>query len=378
MVLDALFAADPYGKFRCRSVQNGDYRFHLGRGGAPNVVHGSGWNTYCGLGPSPLPEDDTANPVGPALAVILAAAGAFENDLSAPPGDLLLNALTWRPAAITPDAAPLPAQSDLGTLWTVGTGSVGTAILYFLSLATREFAAALFDMDEVKIHNLDRSPVFSAAHVGLKKVVATAEYLDRAGVCDVRSEPRALDDSERWRNRPPGLPDVLIAAANERNVRAVIESGFPPVQIYGTTGKNWQAAVIRHIPLQDPCSSCLFPEMGHAPTVCGAGTVERNDGGQEIDAALPFLSFAAGVMAAAEILKLALPGYPFTANRIVLNTRQPARAVPAMLRPRDECICRRRSHAVHFQMIDGSRFAELSLPQRTDCCSLNSGLHQRQ
>ena len=141
-------------------------------------------------GPLPLPEDDTANPVGPALAVILAAAAAFENDLSAPPGDVLLNALTWRPAAIAADAAPLCAEPDLGSSWTVGTGSVGTAILYFVSLATREFTAALFDMDEVKVHNLDRSPAFTAAHVGLKKVAATAEYLNRAGVDDVLANPR--------------------------------------------------------------------------------------------------------------------------------------------------------------------------------------------
>lgn len=33
---------------------------------------------------------------------------------------------------------------------------------------------------------------------------------------------------------------------------------------------------------------------------------------EQIDAALPFLSFAAGLMAAAEMLKLALPGYPFS------------------------------------------------------------------
>ena len=59
----------------------------------------------------------------------------------------------------------------------------------------------------------------------------------------------------------PGLDRV--SAANERNVRAVIESGFPPLQIYGTTGRNWQAAVIRHMPLEDPCSCCLFAAHEH-------------------------------------------------------------------------------------------------------------------
>lgn len=361
-ILGALLAADPYGRFQCRTAQDGDYHVHLGRDGAPVNVHGSGWNVYCGSAPSPLPDDDTANPIGPALAAILAAAGAFENDLSAPPGDVLLNALTWRPAAIGPEAALLLARPNLGTLWTVGTGSVGTAILYFLTLATQEFAAGLFDMDDVKVHNLDRSPVFIAEHVGMKKVAATAQYLERAGVGDVWSEPRALDESPIWRDRPQGVPDALIAAANERNVRTVIENGFPPIQVYGTTGKNWQAAMIRHIPLQDPCSSCLFPETQHAPTACATDTIEREDGQQQVDAALPFLSFAAGAMAAAEILKLRLPGYPYSANRVLLNTRLPARAVQAALPLRQECICGRRSQAVHRKMIEGSRFAGLSLP----------------
>jgi hypothetical protein len=118
-------------------------------------------------------------------------------------------------------------------------------------------------MDVVQVHNLDRSPIFAVSHVGLAKVQATSLWLQAAGVADVRCDARALDESSLWRAREAGTPDILIAAANERNVRAVIETGFPPIQVYGTTGKNWQAAVIRHIPLRDPCSSCLFPESDH-------------------------------------------------------------------------------------------------------------------
>ena len=154
---------------------------------------------------------------------------------------------------------------------------------------------------------------------------------------------------------------MLIAAANERNVREVIENDFPPVQIYGTTGQNWQATVIRHVPLHDPCSVCLFPVTNHEPTVCATGvvTVERGNGKKQVDAALPFLSFAAGAMAAAEILKLGLPGYPFTTNRVILNTRPALRPVPAALSIRENCLCRSRSTSVHRQMIEGTRFSNL-------------------
>ena len=362
-ILNLLQEADPYGKFCRRSPRENDYVIHLGRTSPTGwVVHGSGWNCYCGPSPSPLEDDQTVNPIGPALATILAAGEAFRTNLVAPPEKILLNALNWRCGALEPTVVPLSfPQAPLGTLWAVGVGSVGTAILYFLSFATQNFSLVLFDMDTVKIHNLDRSPIFRANDLGEKKVVVTERFLNHAGVKTIQAEPQALDESEIWRRRVQGTPDVLISAANERNVREVIENNFPPVQIYGTTGQNWQASVIRHIPLHDPCSVCLFPATRHEPTECATGgvTVQRENAKKQVDAALPFLSFAAGAMAAAEILKLGLPGYPFTPNRVVLNTCPAPRTVPAPLSWRKNCLCRYRSVSVHRQMIAGSRFSSL-------------------
>lgn len=358
-VMETMFKADPYGKFTCRAGRKDDYPIQLAPDGAPIVAHGSGWNIYVGPAPSPLPETLAPNPIGPAMAAIVAAAAAFKSDLGGVPDTVLLNALDWQHSAIQAGAVELPTEPDLGEIWTAGTGSVGTAILYFLTLATRRFSTTLFDMDVVKIHNLDRSPLFLAEHVGMPKVDAASFCLRDAGLTRVRPDPCALDESALWRNREAGTPDILIAAANERNVRAVIEAGFPPIQIYGTTGKHWQAALIRHVPFKDPCSFCLFPEANHVPTECA--TEEVGTGGYEerVDAALPFLSFAAGAMAAAEILKLGLPGYPFAPNRVVLNTQPVVRALRASLVQRQGCICQRRSAKVHRQMVGGSRFAGL-------------------
>jgi len=350
-VPEQLFVADPFGRFTCRPARDNDYILHLGRSGAPAVVHGSGWNLYAGPSPSPLANDDTANPVGPAMAAILAGAEAFRESLSRPPG-FQLSALTWRPGMAAAEDAPLIGAPSPGVLWFVGLGSVGTAILYFLSLATRDFSARLFDMDKVKIHNLDRSPLFIDRHVGWNKVEAAAEYLSGIGVSDVVPEPVALDEAATWQERSPGVPDIMISAANERNVRAVIENNYPPLQIYGTTGRHWQAAVIRHTPLEDPCSCCLFPETAHAPTTCSTGSLPQAGTGERMDAALPFLSFAAGAMAAAEIFKRGLPGYPFAANRVILNTGPRIRAVHAALSLRPGCIYGQRSEAVYRQMLD--------------------------
>jgi hypothetical protein len=62
---------------------------------------------------------------------------------------------------------------------------------------------------------------------------------------------------------------------------------------------------------------------------------------------LPFLSFAAGLMAAAEIFKLQLPGYASASNRAYLCTRPEPRFVVARTAHRDDCLCLRRSSSVH-------------------------------
>ncbi len=83
-----------------------------------------------------------------------------------------------------------------------------------------------------------------------------------------------------------------------------------------------------------------------------------NNEKHQVDAALPFLSFAAGAMAAAEILKLSLPGFPFSENRTVLNTMPWPRTVQVPITERLDCICQRRSKTVHRQMVEKSRYSD--------------------
>ncbi len=358
--LARLYEADPRGRFCARAARDGDYLMHLGGAGADALAHGEGWLAYLGPPSSPLPACLDANPIGPALASILAATRLFVHNFAPPAATLSVNALNWShglPAASMP---ALPAGAALGEVWTVGAGSVGTAILYFLTLATRNFSAALFDMDRVKRVNITRSPIFTEGHVGAFKSDVAGAYLKACGVSSVLPERCAFDQSARWANRQLGTPDLLVAAANERNVRHLIESLYPPLQIYGTTGRNWQAAAIRHVPLRDACSCCLFPAAGFRPTECATDPAAEAGGGDQIDASLPFLSFAAGLMAAAEILKLALPGYPFSANRAYIMTQPDVRLVTAASARRPGCACAGRSEKTHLRMIEGSRFASLS------------------
>jgi hypothetical protein len=366
LLLEIAFAADPFGQFEPRELRNGDYALFFGRESSPATVHGSGWNAFIGRSASPVPDSAQINPIGPALAVITAIGRVFALQMQTIDGPYLFNAFNWRNLIVPDSEDPVfDPQFDHGSLWTIGLGSVGTAALYFLSLATLRFSPTLFDMDEAKTLNLDRSPVFSASDAGVlrKKVHAMEAYLRSIGIHDVKSEPFPLDQSEVWLTRQAGTPDLIISAANERDVRYIIEQSAPPIQIYGTTGANWEASVIRHIPMVDACSCCLFPPGNPKPVVtCATDAVVNRSTGKVVDASLPFLSFGAGLMAAAEILKIAMPGYPFSPNRTTLymHPSAPARLVSLPIRRRPECVCAGRSALVHARMIEGTKHQHLS------------------
>jgi molybdopterin/thiamine biosynthesis adenylyltransferase len=331
-----------------------------------SVIHGTGWNAFLGAGPSPLPEEGELNCIGSSLAVIVAASQLFAHSFEVPQTSYIANAFNWRSEAVL-NAPGYDATRDLGNIWTVGVGSVGTAALYFLSLATRNFTPTLIDMDLVKLHNLDRSPVFAFGDIRLLKVDSARDYLKALGITNVRTDDRPLHESRLWNERQAGEADLVIAAANEKKVRYYIEAGFPPMQLYGTTGQNWQAALIRHEPFGKACSLCLFPNDQEAtPTACAtAPEFTQQSDYEKVDAALPFLSFADGLMTAAEVLKLKLPGYPFSPDRVILGTRPKPSLVSAPLQHRSGCLCEHRNKAVHRAMLSGSRYR----PPEPKACS---------
>lgn len=356
LLATTLTGADPNCRFEEYSGRRtDDYVLHIGPDAHGHIVHGTGWDLHAGPGPSTVQPGDVINPIGPALAAIAGVAQLFAGDLHVPSTPFCASAWSWGP----PTAAGrlIPRELDLGAVWSVGVGSVGTAALYFLTLLTRQFTSELFDMDRVGTHNLDRSPIFSFADVGKNKVDAVADYLRRLGVLNVTPSAVALDEAPRWLQRSLDVPDILISAANERNVRHVVEDGLPPLQVYGTTGKNWQATVLRHVPTVDPCSLCIFPNHVARPTDCATGEVVR--GAETMDAALPFLSYAAGAMTAAEILKLHLWDGPLPPNRAVFNVRPSPRFIPASLARRDGCRCQTRDANLHRKALASGRHSRL-------------------
>ena len=365
LIIQTLKDAHQYGIYEQRSARQEDLRLVVGRDGDGLVIHGCGWGAYCGTEPSPIAESDEPNPFGAAFAAILAASllqastdtNAFE--------PISVDTYRWRTGLPSADAPKIVPDFKLGELWCIGVGSVGSCVLFFLSLVTCAFHAVLVDRDTVKVENVTRSALFSwrDALANTCKVDVATRWLNEAGVDGIERNVAWLDEiPERWRRRAIGSPDILISAANERNVRSEIEAAFPPLQVYATTGRNWQAMLYRHIPLVDGCSLCVpGSETPQVPVACAtrSPTPADNSNGED-DVALPFLSYAAGLMTAAEISKLALTGETVTRNRVYFNPRQEGLLRAVELSRKSGCFCQRRDETTHMEAIQGSRFASFS------------------
>lgn len=368
VVMRTLKAADPYGHYEQRSAQDGDVRLVVGPIGDGLIIHGCGWGAYCGSEPSPVAQANEHNPFGAAFAVIAAASRLQQYTQETTLDPVILDTYTWRPELLSPGSAALSPDFNLGELWCIGVGSVGSCALFFLSLITRAFRAVLVDRDTVEIENVRRSALFSSqdAMSNEYKVEVVNRWLHQAGVEEVEPHIAWLDEiPERWRQRQLGTPDILISAANERNVRSQIESAFPPLQVYATTGQNWQATLFRHIPLGDSCSLCVpGMETRPLPAPCAtAPSAPAVDNVEEDDLALPFLSYAAGFMTATEIAKLAVSGKTQTCNRVFFEPRTRNLIRGVELRRRQGCVCYLRDTTVHEKVIKDSRFASLSIPR---------------
>ena len=364
-IMQTLRGAHRYGQYEQRAACAEDLRLVIGPGGDGLVIHGSGWGSYRGSGPSPLAQPGDPNPYGAAFAVIDAAAQIQLHPDGSEIESALMDTYLWQDGAPRAEAPSMEPSFELGELWSIGVGSVGSCALFFLSLITRNLRAVLVDRDNVEIENVTRSALFSwrDAVDEAPKVEVAARWLREAGVEQI--EPLAAwlhEIPDHWAARPTGTPDLLISAANERNVRSVIEASHPPLQVYATTGQNWQATLYRHIPLAEACSRCVpKAEAPQMPMLCATGSAAPEDNNEDQDdVALPFLSYAAGLMTAAEISKLTLAGRTEASNRVHYQPRGRG-LVSVELAKNPECRYHNQD-AIHEAAIQGSRFASLSTP----------------
>ena len=357
-------AIDPFAHVSVDPVPKSPMHLAIGTDTPPGAyaILGRGWIAM--TGEAVRCDGDAENPLGAALAACVGVAYLFRSAVGVPcPGGVRLSLWNLRGGDAAHDG-PRLAPAPLGRVLIVGCGAVGSAILYLLPLAGLSCEFDLVDGDRVQIPNLSAAPLFLADHVSDLKVEIAAEYLQRHGLAAV-PHPVWFDEAVAAGRIFVQRPDLVIPAANERDVRRRIQHQAAPFQVYGTTGRNWDASLGRHIPLREDCLACRFPQArpaGEPTLACGWGTLPAVPETQTpVTATLPFLPTAAAAMAVAELVKTAFPGYPWNANFACLDflgRLGDFLVVPHA--PRQGCICDGQRD-VWQSLNEATRFARLSM-----------------
>ncbi len=371
IALHTMCDADPFGTF-CRSaVVEGDLHLHLGDdcpqlAACSTIVTCAGW--LAGVrrfGAAGLPMGEDINPIGAAHAAVLAGAQVFRDALGRGelyPSGFIFDAFTGAPWMAGAAAAPsLPIDLSIGRILVTGAGSVASSALFFGDLFGLRGPVDLVDADVTKIENFGRSPTFGRANYGERKVNALAKRLIGSGL-DVRPIPAWWH--EAGLSPILGGYDLVLPLANEHGVRWELQQRVPPLMIHASTGRNWNVNFARHIPGRDDCLVDRFEGL-HEKLVfaCAEGAI-ATQGPVTIDAALPFLSFFAGLLVATDLVRLALPHYPHTPNFGHYSFRA-NRFVPQLdsRGPRAGCICLDQGE-LFWRLRADTRYAWLSASAR--------------
>lgn len=227
--------------------------------------------------------------------------------------------------------------------------------VYLMSMLQLEGFLTIIDHDKVEIVNLNRSPLFGFSDIGDFKVAVAEKHL-RSSV-PLRPFAGRYDEYIASVGRSPGDVDIVLPLANEFGIRSFVENNFPPVQVYGTTTNDWGINLHRHSPLEEDCSLCRFPEEARQATFICSESEIQDETGDNVDAALPFLSMGAAALTVAELLRLQLPNRPLTPNFVYIDFKGTLDLLSSYQRhPREACSCRGRSTAIHKEYIASSRF----------------------
>ena len=265
-----------------------------------------------GREPQPITADDSSL-LGIGMSISLACGYVFRTAIGLPALQDR-SASIWTLDVVDHQTGPgTCGPLDLGATWMIGAGAVGSALVWWLQYTGITGSWTIVDGDTVDETNLNRSLSYFAADAGLTGRPPTNKAIAAAALL-----PGATPFPGWWdafADRNPTAPDVLIPVANDRGVRPAIAAYGHPAVLHATTSPNWSAELHRHLIDTDDCMACRLPE--DAPRFpCATGTLGTStDRESQNDAALPFLSGAAGLLLLGGLVQLqegALPAH--TAN----------------------------------------------------------------
>lgn len=262
-------------------------------------VGGAGWTARMDRAPAAT-ELDPASMFGLCMGVTFGTGALFREAIGEPAVARRSFSL-WDLATATDRTGPIDLSPlDVGSVWLVGAGAVGSALAWWLHLVGVLGCWTVIDADVADVTNLDRSlGLFDADFRSQRnKARAVASLLPGA-------DPKEMWWSD-WISTDPTSPDVVIPVANEFGVRRAVAAFSHPATIHATTSRDWTAELHRHLIGRDGCISCRIPE--DAPRfACATAPAPPVGTGSEAsgrDAALPFLSGAAGLLLAAGLFQL--------------------------------------------------------------------------
>ncbi len=264
------------------------------------------WTALMSSQPQPI-EDASSSALGLAMAISQACGSVFRLSISLPAASERRSSLwTLSEAAETSGPADL-SPLDVGSVWIVGAGAVGSALAWWAHFLDLAGAWSVIDADDVDASNLNRCLPFFATHAGLtgqppeSKAKVLSDLLPNASAVRCWWDEFVASD--------PYSPDVIVPVANDFGVRPAIAAYGHPAVIHTATSPNWTAELHRHLVRLDDCIGCRLPEA--APRFqCATATDIRGDDVGSSDAALPFLSGAAGALALAALGQLQHGNWP--------------------------------------------------------------------
>lgn len=208
------------------------------------------------------------------------------------------------------ESGPLrsPGPIDVGErVAMIGAGAVGSAILYWLQLLGVRGDWTVVDGDVAKLHNTNRSLGMLAADAGWVNGIPGGPVANKADIgAGLISATPVVDWYDGWIKDHGAFLDLLIPAGGERNIRRNLGMLGLPLMIQGATSPDWQVQLHRHGP-SDGCPACRFPAEPTVDFACSTGALPvttDTEGDDSPDAALPFLSAAAGLLVVAALTQL--------------------------------------------------------------------------
>jgi hypothetical protein len=191
---------------------------------------------------------------------------------------------------------------DVGDVLIVGAGAVCSALSYWLRVLGTSGKWDVVDKDHVTLDNTSRGLGMFAGDAGWNDSTP-ARKVDLIAR-DIGATPHFAWYDEWIEEHDEARPDLVLPLANERAVRHLIACRYDPIVLHATTSQSWQAQFHRHISGIDDCITCRMRDLRGGTLDCSTGRVPDADG-QSRDAALPFLSAAAGLLLTSSLYRLA-------------------------------------------------------------------------